>query len=46
MPGIEVGVGCSGGATRAGGSAMEKNGRVGAPVSYNGGNRAEKSEAR
>ena len=44
MPGIEVGVGYSGGATRAGGSAMEKNGGVGAPVSYNGGNRAEEDQ--
>ena len=32
MPGIEVGVACSGGATRAGGSAAEENGGGGAPV--------------
>ena len=33
MPGIEVGVGCSGGATRACGSAAEENSGGGAPVS-------------
>ena len=33
MPGIEVGVACSGGTTRAGGSAAEENGGGGAPVS-------------
>ena len=33
MPGIEVGVACSGGATRSGGSAAEENGGGGAPVS-------------
>ena len=44
MPGIEVGVGCSGGAMRAGGSAAEKNGGVVAPVSYSGGNRAEEDQ--
>jgi hypothetical protein len=33
MPGIEVGVPCSGGATRVGGSAAEENDGVGAPVS-------------
>ena len=44
MPGIKVGVGYSGGATRAGGSAAEKNGGVGAPVSYSGGNRAEEDQ--
>ena len=44
MPGIEVGVGCSGGAMRAGRLATEKNGGVGAPVSYNGGNRAEEDQ--
>ena len=37
---IGVGVSCSGDATRAGGSAAEKNGRGGAPVSYSGGNQA------
>jgi len=44
MPGIEVGVDCSGGVTRAGGSAAEKNGGGGAPVSYSGGNRAEEDQ--
>jgi hypothetical protein len=44
MPGIEVGVGCSGGAMRASGSAAEKNGGVGAPVSYNEGNQAEEDQ--
>jgi hypothetical protein len=33
MPRIEVGVACSGGATRVGGSAAEENGGGGAPVS-------------
>ena len=33
MAGIEVGVACSGGATRAGGSAAEENGGGGAPMS-------------
>ena len=32
MPGIEVGVACSGGATRAGGSAAKENGGGSAPV--------------
>ena len=44
MPEIEVRVGCSGGAMRASGSAVEKNGGVGAPVSYSGGNRAEEDQ--
>ena len=44
MPGIEVGVDCSGGVTRAGRSAAEKNGGGGAPVSYSGGNRAEEDQ--
>jgi hypothetical protein len=33
MPGIEIGVACSGGATRTGGSAVEENGGGGTPVS-------------
>jgi len=32
MAGIEVGVACSGGATRAGGTAVEENGGGSAPV--------------
>jgi hypothetical protein len=33
MPGIEVGVACSGSVTSAGGSVVEVNGGGGAPVS-------------
>ena len=44
MPGIEVGVGCNGGAMRARESVAEKNGGVDAPVSYSRGNRAEEDQ--